>query len=92
LLRRDKSGDHAGEWAFPGGKLKEGETAADRECIEELGWDPGSVGKWHCRTTRGGVDATTYLKDVEREFTPPLLKEHDAWRWCDPQEALEGKG
>jgi 8-oxo-dGTP pyrophosphatase MutT (NUDIX family) len=95
LLRRDKSGDHTGEWALPGGKLKAGETAADaavRECVEELGWNPGSTGKWHCRTVRGGVDATTFIKDVEGEFTPPKLREHDAWRWVNPQEALAESG
>jgi 8-oxo-dGTP pyrophosphatase MutT (NUDIX family) len=93
LLRRDKSGDHAGEWALPGGKLKPGETpekAAVRECVEETGWNPGTAGKWFCRRVKDGVDAVTFLRDVDAEFTPPRLREHDAWRWINPQEALEG--
>jgi 8-oxo-dGTP diphosphatase len=92
LLRRAKGEDHAGTWDLPGGKLKAGEspeTAAVRECLEELGWNPGHAGKWHCRRVRDGVDATTYLRDVDAEFTPRLNKEHDAWRWIDPFEALE---
>jgi 8-oxo-dGTP pyrophosphatase MutT (NUDIX family) len=91
LLRRDASGDHAHEWALPGGKIREGETAEDaaiRECREELGWDPGSAGKWHCRRVRDGVDATTFVRNVDSEFSPPKLREHDAFMWVDPREAL----
>jgi 8-oxo-dGTP pyrophosphatase MutT (NUDIX family) len=91
LLRRDNSGDHPGEWSLPGGKIKSGETpekAAVRECVEELGWNPGHAGKWHCRRVRDGVDATTYLRDVDAEFTPPKLREHSAFMWVNPQEAL----
>jgi 8-oxo-dGTP pyrophosphatase MutT (NUDIX family) len=91
LLRRDASGDHAHEWALPGGKVREGETVEDaavRECREELGWDPGSAGKWHCRRVRDDVDATTFVRNVDSEFSPPQLREHDAFMWVDPQEAL----
>jgi 8-oxo-dGTP pyrophosphatase MutT (NUDIX family) len=92
LLRRDNSGDHPGTWALPSGKIKSGETpekAALRECLEETGWNPGSSGKWHCRRVRDGVDAITFLKDVDVEFTPPKLHEHSAWRWAMPTEVLE---
>jgi 8-oxo-dGTP diphosphatase len=95
LLRRDASGDHAGEWSLPGGKLKLGETpeqAVVREVFEELGWNSGSPGKWHCRQVRDGVDATTFIKTVESEFTPPRLREHDAWQWVDPSDALAMNG
>jgi 8-oxo-dGTP diphosphatase len=97
MLLRSPSGtvaqseDHAGEWALPGGKLKDGETpekAAVRGCLEETGWNPGHAGKWHCRRVKDGVDATTFLRDVDSEFTPPKLHEHDGWRWINPQEAL----
>jgi 8-oxo-dGTP diphosphatase len=92
LLRRDKSSDYPGAWDLPGGKIKPGEdaaTAAVRETLEETGWNPGHAGKWHCRRVRDGVDAVTYLRDVDAEFTPPKLRVHDAWRWVNPQEALE---
>jgi 8-oxo-dGTP pyrophosphatase MutT (NUDIX family) len=95
LLRRDNSGDYPGTWALPGGKLKPGETAekaAVRECLEETGWNPGSAGKWHCRRVKDGVDAITFIKDVDAEFTPPKLHEHSAWRWILPQEALGESG
>jgi 8-oxo-dGTP pyrophosphatase MutT (NUDIX family) len=92
LLRRSSDGDHAGEWALPGGKCRDGETAeqaAARETLEELGWNPGHPGKWHCRRVRDNVDATTFIKDVDDEFAPPRLNhEHDGWGWFDPQEAL----
>jgi 8-oxo-dGTP pyrophosphatase MutT (NUDIX family) len=91
LLRRAKGEDCAGTWDLPGGKLKDGESpekAAVRECLEEIGWNPGHAGKWHCRRVKDGVDAITYLRDVDAEFTPHLNKEHDGWRWIDPIEAL----
>jgi 8-oxo-dGTP pyrophosphatase MutT (NUDIX family) len=92
LLRRAKGEDHAGTWDLPGGKIKAGESpekAAVRECVEETGWNPGSAGKWHCRRVRDGVDAVTFLRDIDAEFTPRLNREHDAWCWMDPLEALE---
>jgi 8-oxo-dGTP pyrophosphatase MutT (NUDIX family) len=92
LLRRAKGEDHAGTWALPGGKLKPGEspeTAAVRECVEETGWNPGSAGRFHCRRVRDQVDATTFIRDVDSEFTPRLNREHDAWRWMSPFEVLE---
>jgi 8-oxo-dGTP pyrophosphatase MutT (NUDIX family) len=93
LLRRAKGEDHPGEWDFPGGKLKPGEdhaTAAVRECVEELGFNPGYAGRWHCRRVRDGTDYVTYLRDVDDEFTPKLNKEHDGFVWADLDEALEG--
>jgi 8-oxo-dGTP diphosphatase len=95
LLRRAKTEDHAGTWALPGGKIKAGEkpeTAAVRECLEETGWNPGHAGKWFCRRVRDGVDATTFLRDIDAEFVPPKLHEHDSWRWMNPREALEESG
>jgi 8-oxo-dGTP pyrophosphatase MutT (NUDIX family) len=93
LLRRAETEDHAGEWAFPGGKLKPGEThetAALRELLEETGFYAGHVGRWHCRRVKDGVDYVTYLRDVDDEFIPRLNREHDAYVWASPDEALEG--
>jgi 8-oxo-dGTP pyrophosphatase MutT (NUDIX family) len=92
LLRRSTGEDHAGTWALPGGKLRDGEDPADaacRETLEELGWDPGSAGKLLCRRISEGVDYTTFLKDVDHEFAPPKMNgEHDGWMWVAPTEAL----
>jgi 8-oxo-dGTP diphosphatase len=95
LLRRAAGEDHAGEWSLPGGKLKPGETpeqAVVREVLEELGWNPGSPGQWHCRRVANNVDATTFIKNVQAEFTPPSLREHDAWQWVAPDDALAMNG
>jgi 8-oxo-dGTP pyrophosphatase MutT (NUDIX family) len=46
FLKRGPGGDHAGEWAFPGGKLEAGETleqCAARECAEEIGFAPDEL-------------------------------------------------
>jgi 8-oxo-dGTP pyrophosphatase MutT (NUDIX family) len=92
LLRRASTEDHEGEWSIPGGKLKPGEdcaTAAVRETLEETGWHAGSAGSLHCRRIKDGVDYTTFLRNVDHEFSPPHLNhEHDAWAWVDPQDAL----
>jgi 8-oxo-dGTP pyrophosphatase MutT (NUDIX family) len=92
LLRRSKGEDHPGEWGLPGGKKKDGESAektAIRETLEETGWNPGYAGRFHTRRVKDGVDATTYLRDVDAEFVPRLNREHDAWQWVNPQEALD---
>jgi mutator protein MutT len=92
LLRRAKGEDHAGTWDIPGGKIKTGESpeeAAIREVKEETGFLTGHSGRFHCRRVKNSVDATTFLFDCDSEFVPKLNKEHDAWRWMDPFEALE---
>jgi 8-oxo-dGTP pyrophosphatase MutT (NUDIX family) len=95
LLRRAK-GDHIGTWDFPGGKVRNNERrdeAAVRETLEETGFNPGYVGKMLCRRIRDDVDYTTYVNQVEHEFTPMRLSaEHDSWRWVDPIEALSSNG
>ena len=92
LLRRSENGDHVGEWDFPGGKLEDGENVgqtAIREVMEEIGFTMGHTGRWFCRSIKGGVDATTFIYDVDDEFTPKLNREeHDDWVWVDPLEAL----
>jgi 8-oxo-dGTP pyrophosphatase MutT (NUDIX family) len=60
MVRRSKGEDAGGRWALPGGKLHDGEshaTAAVRECVKELGWNPGSAGKVLCR--RASTMSTT---------------------------------
>jgi len=94
LLRRNgEGGDHGGEWALPGGKLEDDETAEEaavREVWEEIHYRAGHAGKWHCRRVANGVDATTFLYDVDDEFSPRLDRsEHDDWAWVYPIDALK---
>jgi 8-oxo-dGTP diphosphatase len=92
LLRRAAGEDHAGTWALPGGKVRDGESrdkAAVRETLEETGFNPGYVGKWHTRRVKDGVDYVVYINNVENEFSIQKLNaEHDAWKWILPDEAL----
>jgi DNA topoisomerase I len=96
LLRRAEAGDHVGEWGFPGGKLEAGEDAEQaviRETWEEVRFRMGHAGRWHCRRVKNGVDATTFLYDVDDEFSPKLKRdEHDDWMWVSPLEALKEDG
>ena len=96
MLRRAEGEDAGGTWALPGGKVEDGEshaTAAVRETLEETGYNPGYAGKLHCRRIKDGVDYTTFLNDVDNEFTPPKLNaEHDLYMWIDPVEMLASNG
>jgi 8-oxo-dGTP pyrophosphatase MutT (NUDIX family) len=52
FLKRGGSGDHAGEWCFPGGTHEDGETleqTAVRECGEEIGFVPEGDRAFHTR-------------------------------------------
>jgi 8-oxo-dGTP pyrophosphatase MutT (NUDIX family) len=94
LVQRSAEGDHAGEWALPGGKAESGETpaqAAIREAHEEVGIDPASIDpatmrQWTRRHAEG-VDWTTFLVPVGEPFEPRLNDEHTAAEWVHPSEA-----
>lgn len=56
FLKRGPGGDYPGMWAFPGGRIEEGETAIEaavRESLEEAGLkvDPAKLAAW-TRTTQ----------------------------------------
>jgi 8-oxo-dGTP pyrophosphatase MutT (NUDIX family) len=88
LLQRSGEGDHAGEWAFPGGKLEPGEdvaTAVVRETLEETGYRLGTAGDLLMRSVNADVDFTTLVREVDEEFTPRLNGEHVAFAWVDPK-------
>lgn len=79
-------------WAWPGGGLKDGETAekaAWREVHEETGYRLGDVGAQLMRSIKNGVDFTTFVCPVESEFVPVMNHEHDSFMWADPEAALE---
>ena len=78
-------------WAWPGGVIEEGESpeqAAWREVWEECGYRLGSVGVELMRSTKNGVDFTTFVCPVEDEFVPRMNHEHDSFMWADPEAAL----
>jgi 8-oxo-dGTP pyrophosphatase MutT (NUDIX family) len=77
-------------WAWPGGGIKEGESAeqaAYRETFEETGRRLGSVGQFLMRRVKDGVDFATFIADVDAPFVPQLNHEHSAFAWLDPTEA-----
>lgn len=95
MLQRSSAGDMAGTWAFPGGKVEDGETeaqAAVRETLEETGYRVGSAGKLLCTRVADDVHFTTFLADCDEEFVPKLNEEHDAWAWVVPEDALTQNG
>lgn len=91
LLQRSATGDHAGEWCCPGGKIEDGETpaqAAVREAFEEAGVELKSPGKELCTRISEDVHFTTFLLAGIEEFVPTLNDEHVAYAWIAPSAAL----
>lgn len=84
FLKRSHSGDHAGEWCFPGGGVEDDESAleaAQREAREEVGDHPvGKMSQFDQRQT-GGVDFTTFVQGVRQKFEPTLNGEHVDAQW-----------
>lgn len=90
FLRRSKSGDHPGQWCFPGGGIEGRETpisAAVRELAEEC---DVKARKRHLtfwtRRIADGVDFTTFVVRGVMEFDPVLNGEHTTFIWRDPKE------
>lgn len=86
FVQRSHEGDFAGHWALPGGKIEEGETAAQaaaREVQEEVGHtiDPANLREW-VRCIRDGVDFTTFLYTKAESFDVKLNNEHLAHTWA----------
>lgn len=83
FLRRGNDGDHPGEWAFPGGKTEDGETAeesARRETLEEAGYEPHKliqIGK----SNDGAVEFTTFYHEC-RPFDVALSDESTEFMWA----------
>lgn len=85
LVKRTGESDFAGHWAFPGGKVEEGETimsAALRECMEEVGQQVTTPLHYGYRCEGDGIAFTTFINSCDK-FTPVLNEEHDAFLWAD---------
>ena len=83
-------------WAFPGGRIEEGEspeTCAMREFLEETGFRLGRITPLMRRTKddgQGPVDFSTFVSECDAEFVPRLNSEHNAHGWFDPVDVLSG--
>lgn len=88
--------DHEGTWAFPAGKVEEGESpeeCAAREALEEVGEDCGALDdlKEVDRRAVRGVRFATFARPIEVKFAPSLTDEHTeaVWApWDDPPSPL----
>lgn len=84
LLKRAGMEHEDGTWAFPGGKLEDGETpeqAARRESVEETGITPGDLEQID-HIDNGAVEFTTFLANIE-QTNPVLNDEHTGFVWSD---------
>lgn len=83
VLLMKRVGEKGGTWAFPGGKIEDGESpeqAARREAQEETGNTPGTLAQIDL-THGNNVEFTTYQSRSNSMFQPVLNEEHDDYMW-----------
>jgi 8-oxo-dGTP pyrophosphatase MutT (NUDIX family) len=84
LLRGDKENSPL-TWAFPGGRIEEGETPEDaviREVREETGWTKPEDLKTKLEEKTKQDGYITFRQKITSEFIPTLNKEHSAYAWA----------
>lgn len=81
LVLRAEGSNHAGTWAFPAGRIEEGEEpkqAAIRECDEEISCEPqGELIQVH------EEEGFTLFMNLCDQFIPMLNEESDGYVWAD---------
>lgn len=85
FTKRGMDGDPPGEWALPGGKIENGETAeqaAIRECEEEIGYSHVGPLIEISKSDVGGTEFTTFFTKCA-PFTPVLNEENTEFKWTD---------
>lgn len=91
FVKRSGTGDHEGEWAFPGGHAQVDESeeaAAIRELGEEIGFYLRQPLTVKLGETGGeGFKFTTYQHDCDEAFVPDLNDEHEDYLWAKPDAA-----
>lgn len=93
LLLKRASGGSQDTWAFPGGRLDDGESpleAAIREAKEEIGQAPGK--KFASFThVDGKIEYTTFMFAVDEPFEVELNHEHSKSKWVKLRKVKEYK-
>jgi len=94
FVKRAASSDHAGEWAWPGGGVEDGESeqeAARREALEEVGYEAAQELEELDHQADDQVSFKTFHQRVDQPFLPRLNDEHSAFAWVpviDPPQPL----
>jgi len=81
FLLRSEFCNHPETWAFPGGKIEEGENpldAAKREVEEETGYKITTPLQFLFKSSNHFLNYVTVVQD---EFQPELCSEHDHYIW-----------